>query len=288
MIDKIYLQDILPLDQLSKNGKVIMVRHYHENLVEMLQKNLIEEYQSFQKKSSAFRECITIVSFLAEPNNQARLFGVYRNIGILENQNLPKYSDQLEKFCIPQDENNDLFIQLEKMHEFVKFENRVIIDWVVPRGWYNTYGNVKDKEVVKILPYNFVDEFPGLMRIKISASELKTIINNPQAHAKWYESLTRLQAVYLILDKKSGNQYIGTTYGQNGLWQRWESYAKGDFTGGNKELIELKENNSVFHENFQYSILEVLSKNASQKECVDSESLWKEKLGTRTFGLNKN
>ncbi len=288
MTNKIYLQDILPLDKLSEKGKVIMVRHYHESLNEMLQKKLIEEYQSFQRKSSAFRECKIIVSFLAEPNNQAKLYGVYRNLGIKENLNLPKYSTSLKKYCNSQNVDNDLFMMLEKMNEFGKFENRLIIDWVVPRGWYNTYGKVKDKEVVKILPYNFVDEFPGLMKIKINAQELKTIINNPQAHAKWYESLTRLQAVYMILDKKTGNQYIGTTYGQNGLWQRWESYAKENFTGGNKELIELKEIDRNFHDNFQYSILEVLSKNASQKECVDAESLWKEKLGTRTFGLNKN
>ncbi|MBK3518477.1 GIY-YIG nuclease family protein, partial [Carboxylicivirga marina] len=191
-------------------------------------------------------------------------------------------------YCKPQSPENDIFLVLEKMDEYSKFDNRIIIDWIVPRGWYNTYGKVMSKEVVKILPYNFVDEFPGLMKIKISAQELKTIINNPQAHSKWYESLTRLQAVYMILDKKSGNQYIGTTYGQNGLWQRWESYAKGNFTGGNKELIQLKEKDVNFHSNLQYSILEVLSKNASQKECVDAESLWKEKLGTRTFGLNKN
>jgi len=285
---RILLQDILPLDKLGEKGKVILVRHYHENLDEMLQKKLIEEYQSFQRKTYAFKKCEIIVSFLAEPNNQAKLFGVYRNLEIKENENLPKYSKSLEKYCNPQDVNNDLFMVLEKINDFEKFENRIIIDWVVPRGWYNTYGNVKDKEVVKILPYNFVDEFPGLMKIRINAQELKTIINNPQAHSKWYESLTRLQAVYMILDKKTGNQYIGTTYGQNGLWQRWESYAKGDFTGGNKELIELKRKNRNFHENFQYSILEVLSKNASQKECVDAESLWKEKLGTRTFGLNKN
>lgn len=177
---------------------------------------------------------------------------------------------------------------LEKMKEFEKFENRIIIDWIVPRGWYNTYGKVKSKEVVKILPYNFVDEFPGLMKIRLTAHDLKTIIENPETHSKWYESLTRLQAVYLILDTKKGNQYIGTTYGENGLWQRWENYAKGDFTGGNIELREWKNIEPGFANNIQFSILEVLSKNATKQECLDAESLWKRKLGTRAFGLNKN
>ena len=288
MADKIYLQDILPLEKLSEEGTVILVRHYHDKLEEMLRLNLIEEYQSYQRKNSAFKDCNLIISFLAEPNNHAKLYGVYKKLEIKSGNELPNYSKIIANYCLPKNPDNDIFMVLEKVKEFEKFENRVVIDWVVPRGWYNTYGKVKDKEVIKILPYNFVDEFPGLMKIRINSKELRTIINNHQAHSKWYESLTRLQAVYMILDKKSGNQYIGTTYGQNGLWQRWESYAKGDFTGGNKELIELKENDSNFHDNFQYSILEVLSKNASQKECIDAECLWKEKLGTRTFGLNKN
>jgi len=288
MPDKIYLQDILPLDKLSQEGPVILVRHSHLDLNEMIQRNVIEEYQSFQRRNSAFRGCNIIVSFLAEPNNQAKLYGVYKKLDIKEGINLPKYSDTLAPYCNPQIVDNDLFMTLEKVTGFKKFENRIIIDWAIHRGWYNTYGNVRPKEVIKILPHNFVDEFPGLMKIKISAQELRTIIKNPQTHSKWYESLTRLQAVYLILDKKSGNQYVGTTYGENGLWQRWENYAKGDFTGGNKELLELKKVDSSFHENLQYSILEVLTKNASHNECIAAECLWKEKLGTRTFGLNKN
>jgi len=287
MEDKIHLQDILPLDALRKKGPVILVRHYHKSLDKMMQKDLIEEYQSFQKKSSAFRKCKFIVSFTAELNNQAKLYGIYKNTGIQEHEDLPDFSPALKEYFEPVDPKTLMFLTLKKMSEYEKFDNRIIIDWVVPRGWYNTYGKVKDKEVIKILPYNFVDEFPGLKRIKISAQELKTIINNPQAHSSWYESLTRLQAVYMILNKKSGNQYIGTTYGENGLWQRWESYVKSGFTGGNKVFIELKEKDSNFHINFQYSILEVLSKNASPKECLEAESLWKDKLGTRAFGLNK-
>ena len=182
----------------------------------------------------------------------------------------------------------DFCMELEKIESLSKFENRMIINWRVPRGWYNTYGEVKDKEVIKVLPKNFVDEFPGLMNIKISAQELKKIIENPEIHKKWHDSLTRLQAVYLITDKSSGNQYIGTTYGLNGLWQRWEGYVKTGFTGGNTMLEKLKSERIDFYNDFQYSILEVLPQNANQKECVSAESLWKDKLGTRAFGLNKN
>ena len=92
----------------------------------------------------------------------------------------------------------------------------------------------------------------------------------------------------MILDVESGLQYVGTTYGELGLWQRWESYVKGDGTGGNKELKSLKDKDSKFYKSLQFSILEVLSRTADQKYCIMQESVWKEKLGTRAHGLNKN
>jgi hypothetical protein len=286
-MDKIYLQDILPLERLNLEGKVLLVRHYHDKLYEMNQKGLIEEYQSFQSKP-AFIDCKYIVTFLGGEKNSGIFWGVYLNEGIRKLDELPEYSGGLKLYCNPQDKTKDFYLMLKCLPEFERFKNRLVIDWVVPRGWYNTFGEVKSKPVLKLLPDNFVKNFPGLMSVKLNFPELKTIIENPESNDEWYNSLTRLQAIYLILNKKTGLQYIGTTYGENGLWQRWESYVKGDKTGGNKEFIKLKEENELFYKDFQFSILEVLSKTADQKYCSEKETLWKEKLGTRAHGLNKN
>ncbi len=279
----ILLQDIFPLEELKKEGNVLLVRHYKKDLYNMIELGLIEEYQSFQKMR-AFRKTKYLISFIAMPNNYAKLYGVYRIDSLKEKEQLPSYSEELKPFCNPQDTNTDFFLQLTKDDRYKKFEGRIIIDWIVPRGWYNTYGKVKNKEVVRILPRNYVADFPGSMNIKLTASELKKIIENPDAHSKWYESLTRLQAVYLILDKTTGKQYVGTTYGKDGLWQRWKSYVKSGFTGGNIKLEELKKMNIKFYFGFQYSILEVLPKNANQKDCTSAETLWMEKLGTKDNG----
>jgi hypothetical protein len=283
----IYLQDILPLDELKKEGEVLLIRHHHEHLDKMLQENLVYEYQSFQNKK-AFRTAKYIISFTAEPNNYGKFFGAFKCEDLKEKEQLPPFSKELAKYCRIQNREEDFYLELEKVDEFDKFIGRIIIDWTVPRGWYNTYGNVQNKEVIKILPRNFVSDFPGLMNIRISAQELKTIIENKETHTKWYDALTRLQAVYLILDRATGNQYVGTTYGQNGLWQRWQSYVKSNFTGGNLQLKKLKDDSINFYKDFQYSILEVLPTNANQKDCITAENLWKEKLGTRAFGLNSN
>jgi hypothetical protein len=287
MKHRILLQEILPLDELKKQGKVLLIRHSHENLREMYINNLIEEYQSFQDKP-AFRDTKFIICFLGSERNGAVFYGIYELIEILEGGNVPEYSEGLELLHKNVKPNNDFYLHLKRIESFDKFKDRLVIDWIVPRGWYNTYGEVKDKEVIKILPDNYVKDFPGLMNIKLNFEELKKIIENPESHSEWFNSLSRLQAIYLILDKKAGYQYIGTTYGENGLWQRWETYAKGDHTGGNKELIKLKNENLEFYKYFQFSILEVLSKTADQKYCTEKETNWKEKLGSRAFGLNKN
>jgi len=222
---QIFLQDILPLDELSKEGPVLLVRHYHEKLKEMLECGVIDEYQSFQKMP-AFKRAKYLVIFLAEPNNYAKLYGIYKIADIKEKSELPEYSVKLLKFCPAQNVETDFYMNLLHDNRFSKYEGRILIDWIVPRGWYNTFGEVKNKPIIKIIPRNFVDEFPGLMKINISAFDLRIIIENPDAHSKWRDSLTRLQAVYLIMDNQTGDQYVGTTYGKDGLWQRWESYVK--------------------------------------------------------------
>jgi hypothetical protein len=285
--DKIFLQDILPLDILKNEGTVLIIRHFHKNLSEMIRKHFIEEYQSYQHQR-AFRNCKYIISFLGGEHNSGIFYGIFENTGIIENDKLPPYPITLMHLTDPPIPEKSFYLNLRRLTQFDKYSNRLIINWMAPRGWFHTYGKVKNKEVIKILPFNYVKNFPGLMNIRIDFDELKKIINNPGSHEDWYNSLTRLQAVYMILDKNTGNQYVGTTYGKNGLWQRWETYIKGDKTGNNVKLTELKEKNPEFYKNFQYSILEVLSKTATENECTRIESIWKDKLGSRAFGLNDN
>jgi len=285
MNHKLFLQDVLALEDLKSEGSVLLIRHRHENLSLMIKQGLVEEYQKFQSKP-AFHKAKHLVVFLASEKNTAIFFGIFKISEILSGKDLPKYPEALERFVDKQNSSKDFYMITEKLDEFEKFKDRLVIDWHATRGFYNDYENVKQKELLKILPYNFVKDFPGLMNICLMYGELKKIIENPESHTEWYESLTRLQAVYLILDSKNGNQYVGTTYGKDGLWQRWETYVKGDGTGGNAKLIELKGRDPDFATGLQFSILEALSKTQNQKMCTEKESMWMKKLGTRSFGLN--
>ncbi|MDY0144107.1 MAG: GIY-YIG nuclease family protein [Bacteroidales bacterium] len=287
MENEILLEEILPLNELQKQGNVLLIRHSHVNSKEMIKNNIIEEYQSFQSKR-AFRDFKYIVSFVASERNSALFYGIYEFIERCEGEKVPEYSEILSVLHQKEKKENEFYIKLKRIELYDKYRDRIVIDWNVQRGWYNRFGYVESKHVVKLYPKNFVQEFPGLMNIELCFDDLKKIIENPESHHIWFESLSKLQAIYLILDKSKGRQYIGTTYGENGLWQRWESYVKGDHTGGNKELEELKKENTDFYNFFQFTILEVLSKTATKQYCTDKESSWKRRLGTRAFGLNRN
>jgi len=99
--------------------------------------------------------------------------------------------------------------------------------------------------------------------------------------------LSNVYGVYLILDKKAGQQYVGSAYGKDGIWGRWSHYEKSKH-GDNKILIELLEKDPSRYKHFQFSILSVLSNSSMYDQVIQLESITKEKLGTRVFGLNAN
>ena len=55
----------------------------------------------------------------------------------------------------------------------------------------------------------------------------------------------------------------------HGLLSRWEEYASGDHSGGNKQLRKLGA--GYIEDNFQYSILEIFDMHKPAKEIIDRE-----------------
>ena len=112
------------------------------------------------------------------------------------------------------------------------------------------------------------------------------MVNNPDSNREWQRMLSSVSGVYVILDQKSGKQYVGSAYGSGGIWARWRSYTKSP-DGGNALLTKLLETKPDRYKQFQFSILRVLEPSAQKDEALSQEALTKRKLGTRAFGLNK-
>jgi hypothetical protein len=84
-----------------------------------------------------------------------------------------------------------------------------------------------------------------------------------------------------------GNKYIGSASGKEGILGRFKDYSKNGH-GENVELKRLVEEDPLYARNFYYSLLETLPLSCTKKEVEDREKLYKKKLFTREYGLNRN
>jgi hypothetical protein len=243
----------------------------------------IETYQSYQAKA-IFESCNYIVCFLGLENSQARFFAVYRVVQQSPSKDFPLPAD----FPYPEMLEMDMdkfHYDLELVPGFEDLVDRVIIDWGSSAlAWHQW---LSEKEVVQVLPKGYVRDFPGYLDFTITFDELAEIVDYPDANKAWKYGLSEVAGVYLIFDAKTGSQYVGSAYGQEGIWGRWRQYADSGH-GGNKQLIDLIDKDPKYERNFRFAILQTLSKNITKEEIIKCEVKWKERLGTKAFGLNSN
>ena len=94
----------------------------------------------------------------------------------------------------------------------------------------------------------------------------------------------------MITDTNNGKLYVGSATSDNGmLLARWGNYVINGH-GGNVGLLELVQRKGFeyIQKYFQYSILENYNAKIDDKIVLNRESWWKETLGSRVFGYNKN
>lgn len=166
-----------------------------------------------------------------------------------------------------------------------ELEDRLIIDFKMIKGYNLRCSGIANKEVLEILPSKkSAKYFTSYLDVYLDYAELCDVLKDEN----WIDHLKRQEAVYLIEDEGTGKHYVGASYGEGGLYERWKSYAR-NLTGGNKELEKIKESKgeNYIKKNFRYSILEVFSI-GQDKYIHEAEQLWKKKLGSRTHGLNDN
>ena len=130
--------------------------------------------------------------------------------------------------------------------------------------------------------------FPGYDDIDLSFQELEALVKN--ARPDWMSALETIKGIYLISDTKTGKRYVGSAYGDQGLWSRWCAYV-GSGHGGNVELRALVTDPTLVYcrENFRFALLEHRPFRTDDRTIVDRESFWKRILLTRgEHGLNRN
>ena len=153
----------------------------------------------------------------------------------------------------------------------------------------NMESQYDDFEVTEILREPYTGRsFPGYEDIELSFDEMETLVRN--SRPDWKAALESVKGVYLITDTRTGKRYVGSAYGETGIWSRWCAYAETGH-GGNVELRTLVTTPDLNYcrANFRFALLEHRPFRASDGVIIERECFWKRLLLTRgDQGLNRN
>lgn len=189
------------------------------------------------------------------------------------------------------DRKEDCYV-LEEVEEFNKFTGRLLLNFHRYQGMrgraFYLEGYLSQITVNQILEYKYSGEvFPGYDKIDHDFTALEAIFKMEKSD--WKIALENVKGVYLITDKENGRMYVGSAYGNSGIWSRWANYI-GTLHGWNDQLIRLIESkgDEYVKTNFKFTILEIYGLYVSDEHIINRENYWKEKLMTRVHGYNSN
>lgn len=281
----LYLTDILKRAGLDPK-KVMLIRHSlsDKDFKKCYDAGMVQEYTRHQKENFAKGAEYWAV-FVSDKSTKARFYACYKVDGSPVRSNADM---AVEGFPYPDWYTNEgeYLHNLQKTDIMSDMEKRLVIEWGrATTAWYQWGTN--EKEIVGI-QMNQKTEFKGFDKLILTYDELQEIINESELYDNWHEVMKSVYAIYLISDRVDGEMYVGAAYSKNGgLLSRWTEYIKTRHGENSKMKKKLAEYPERYHD-FQFQVLQILPKTLSDDEVIRIESLWKDKLLTRKFGMNDN
>ena len=186
---------------------------------------------------------------------------------------------------------SDRFI-LKELTEYAKWEGRLICKFYRKPGLrgraFYLEKFIDEFDVIQVLPARYDGErFCGYENINHSFSTLKALIQSGKQD--WMHKLSNVKGVYIIMDNQTGQSYIGSAYGNDGIWSRLNCYVNTGH-GWNDGLVELIKEKGMEYAlaNFYFSVLEIIKFDSPDEDILQREAHWKNVMLTRKFGYNKN
>lgn len=164
---------------------------------------------------------------------------------------------------------------MRRLPEFEEMIERVIVEWGGGTRSWSQWANKQNKYITSLYDTAQDEVFPGFAHFQTTIDE---VLQLPKT---WQNVLSSVKGIYLLVCPDTGEQYVGSAYGDEGFFQRWSAYASNGH-GGDKLLRQRQ------RVNYAVSILEIASPEKSISEIIQRESEWKIKLGSRAHGLNAN
>ncbi|WP_415391762.1 GIY-YIG nuclease family protein [Paracoccus sp. SJTW-4] len=131
--------------------------------------------------------------------------------------------------------------------------------------------------------------FPGYHSVNLDFHELEGLVRNDSPD--WATALSHVKGVYLVTDTCTQRRYVGSAYGEWGIWSRWKTYIQLGH-GGNSEMVELLRDHDLGYcrRNFKFALLEHMDSRTDDNLVIQRESYWKQVLDSRNLitGMNAN
>lgn len=180
--------------------------------------------------------------------------------------------------------------EVREVQEYKEFTGRLLVNYDRHmRGRaFILENHINDMTVNQIFEYKYSGEvFPGYENINHDFTTLEPIFKTEKSD--WKTALKNVKGIYLITNKANGKMYVGSAYGDFGIWGRWSEYIK-TLHGKDKQFISIidEQGPEYVKTNFKFTILETVKMNSTNDYIISRENYWKEKLMTRVHGYNSN
>lgn len=272
------LQENKPSDMIisgAKRNTKLMFHKIDPKRIDINPKYNLEEFEKFQMEhwNNFFVGTKYILSFWYE-GKIAKFLGCYNLGKPTKDQIIGKQKRLRDRY---------FFYDMRLTRFMYEYINRLFIIWTNPSANYGRWIEDNKYLVHSIKPSddNSIGALPSdYFKIRLEFKKLKKVFEYQIDNYDWYSYLSKRAGVYLIYDKSTGEQYIGSASGENGFWGRWSTYV--DKKDGN---VSLKNKN---YDNFQFCIIWETLNSSNQEKIWDAETEMKKNFGTRVHGLNNN
>ena len=230
---------------------------------------LVEAYQAVQARE-VFEIGGLVASFVVTPppRNETLFIGLYQvhALGTCEAGERDPLSGAdisgVHRYELARDPRLDEYV------------GRLAVDWGQgARAWVQRAD--RQPKPVRALGDQDDPPFPGFSQLCVDVEQVLGL------YPSWQQRLREVKGIYVLVDKDTGEQYVGSAKGEDSLWGRFADYARtGD--GGN---VELKQRRGT---RYQIGLLQVVDTSFPDHRIEEIESWWKRKLMSREHGLNRN
>lgn len=262
-------------------AKIRLVRHKHKPFaLRRVYQDAIQQHPRFEQFQAAqcnptvidqIRTAYAIAGFVVDPRGQTVFVGLWQVDGSREGILPDPYEPPPTEYS-----PGTVVFDLNRMAPLNHYCGRLVIDWGGGERAWVQYADRRDKEIIELRRTAEELPFPGFSRFMCCLNEIDAL------PVSWQEPLRASRGIYLLVHRPTGSQYVGSATGGEGFLGRWRGYADGH--GGNVGLKELADS----YTQYDVRILETAGSGISIDEIYVLESLWKEKLGSRVQGLNRN